>query len=341
LIATYKYIALEETMKTQSRNTYVALLLICLLLPIGACNDDDAVTDPVNTTTALTVKVQADYGAAKMSPLLKRMLAATCPEPAPLTDDPSFAAGWDCDQDGGVVTFATPSNFTVAIKKLDIIRDDGEVLEVISDTGTLAASDVNDLSNTVTLFTDDIEPGTFPTLDVVFYYYELTMMINDPPSEETIRVYLSDDDFPAEGNLGHHQGDITIIGADGTEYGWAAGCATWNAAGALDTRGNIMGAGGLDPETGHARGLYGDTAQWNQSDFMQGADQDLFSLSGDLGLTLSDEARTVTITFDVMNTWFFEDFDDNQLFNPGEGAEACSANSEWTPIFPDINITTQ
>ena len=61
-------------------------------------------------------------------------------------------------------------------------------------------------------------------------------------------------------------------------------------------------------------------------------------MQADLDLTLTDTARTLTITFDLLNTWFFEDFDANGLFNPGEGAEACSENSEWSPILPTIEI---
>jgi len=49
----------------------------------------------------------------------------------------------------------------------------------------------------------------------------------------------------------------------------------------------------------------------------------------------------LTTTFNLANTWFYEGFDDNGLFNPGQGAEACSENSEWSPMFPEIDFSVQ
>ena len=309
-----------------------AALLLAVVLNT-ACNDSG--TQPAVESGRLIVNVAADYGAP--APLAKAL--DLCPPGEVSHDDPSMPAGVDCDQDGGVVAFNTPIGFKVAIKKLDFIRDDGEVLEIVPDSGTLAASDVLDLSAPVTLFTQEIPPGDYAFLEVEFYYYELTMHVNDPATEEQIRVYLSDDDFPAEGGLGHHQGDITIIGSDGLEAGWAQGCTAWNAANVQGDRTGIEGAGGADPETGHVRGFYGDAPHWNQADFMQGPDRDIFVQRGDLDLVVDGADRTVTITFDLVDTWFFEDFDANGLFNPGQGAEACSENSEWTPIFPEVDIS--
>ncbi len=328
-------------MLPNSRIALALFVLLILALVIPACKSDDEVVSPSGGSAQLTVLVQADFGTGKMTDHLKRLLKDACPDPAPDTDQPHFPAGVDCDGDGGVVTFSTPEGFTVAIKKLNIFNSEGGILEVIPDRGTLAASEVADLTQTVTLFTDDIPEADYTSLEVEFYYYELRMLINDPATEENIRIYLSDDDFAAEGNGGHHQGDITLIAADGHEYGWAAGCAPWNGTGAMADRGALMGAGGVDPETGHSRGLYGDAQLWNQDSFMQGSSQDIYVLQKALNFSISGEDRTITITFDVQNTWFFEDFDDNGLFNPGEGAEACSGNSEWSPLLPDMDIVTR
>jgi len=124
-------------------------------------------------------------------------------------------------------------------------------------------------------------------VEAEFYYYELAMTMNDPATDQNLRIYLSDDDFPAEGNGGHHQGDITLVSDAGVELGWATGCASWDGAGAQPSRDGIDGAGGVDPETGHSRGMYGDTELWNQTDFMQGADQDIFFLSAPIDLDIS------------------------------------------------------
>ena len=326
-------------MSNQARFHLTFALMFAVVLGLAACSsDDETVNTPAGTSAQLTVQVAADFGTAKATPELQRLLADGCPSPAPATDQPDFPAGADCDEDGGVVTFNTPTGFKVAIRQLQVVREDGVRLDLIADTGTLAASEVADLAQTVTLFTGDTPAARYVAIEAQFYYYELRMSMNDPASVENVRIYLSDDDFAAEGNGGHHQGDITLIGDDGTEHGWAAGCAAWNAAGAVSTRDGIEGAGGVDPETGHSRGLYGDANLWNQADFMQGSDQDIFTLQADLDLDLTGTDRTVTITFDLLNTWFFEDFDANGLFNPGEGAEACSENSEWSPILPAIEI---
>ncbi len=328
-------------MTIRSRAGLTLSLMISIVFLLTACGggDDEVTTPPAGTSAELTVQVQADFGAGKVGDELKTLLTGGCPVPAPATDQPDFPAGEDCDEDGGVITFNTPSGFKVAIRELQAIREDGSRLDLIPDTGTLSASEVADLAQTVTLFTANTPAARYTAIEAVFYYYELTMTMNDPATVENVRIYLSDDDFAAEGQGGHHQGDITLVGNDGVEAGWAAGCATWDAAGALASRDGLVGAGGMDPETGHARGLYGDTNLWNQSAYMQGADQDLFVLRQNLDLNITDQARTVTITFDLLNTWFFEDFDANGLFNPGEGAEACSANSEWSPLLPEIEIT--
>jgi hypothetical protein len=170
------------------------------------------------------------------------------------------------------------------------------------------------------------------------------MPINSSPTiTQSIRVYLSDDDFPGEGGLGHHQGDITFIDADGNEMGWAGVGTPWTVDALQTDKALISRPGGTDSETGHQRGLFGNAELWDQATFMQGDGRDMFLITAPLGLTVSaDLTKTVTFTFNVKDTWFYEDFDVNGLFNPCENGanDACAQNAEWAPIFnlPALSI---
>ena len=325
------------------------VLALCLITPLFACggggSDGPSSTDGEGL---LTVKMAADFGISGASAAINRIqnVAITaieaCPASTPSTDEPGYAAGLDCDEDGGTIQYITPSSFKVAVKKLTFYKDDDEALEVIPDSGTLAEANAYDLSSPVTLFQDDLPAGNYTSVEAELYYYEIEMPINNPSATQAIRVYLSDDDFSQEGSLGHHQGDITFIDFNGDEIGWVSEGAAWAADSLQADRGTITGAGGEDPETGHLRGLYGNEDLWNQIDFMQGESQDIFTLFMNLDLAIESTDKTITFSFDVKDSWFYEDFDDDQTFNPCENTtDACAEGSEWSPIFPEVDVIIQ
>ena len=163
----------------------------------------------------------------------------------------------------------------------------------------------------------------------------------NPPADQHIRVYLSDDDFPAEGSLGHHQGDITMVDEAGHELGFVVGGLPWTADSVAPARGDFSnGAGGIDAQTGHARGMFGDTALWNSAPFVQEPTQDIFTFETELNLELTNVGTTLTLLFGLADSWFYEDFNDNQVFDPcgTPGAtnmmDACSEGAGWAPIPP-------
>lgn len=281
----------------------------------------------------VTVRVKADYGvdpAAKH----KRAAKSTCGSGPQTQDGPDLVAGSDCDGDAGVVAYITPSKLKVALKRLAFVRkSDGALIDIVPDSKALAASTVMDLASPVTLPDETLAADTYTDFVAEVYYYELTMPLYDAAQPVTLRVYVSDDDFPAEGSLGHHQGDITLLDDDGNELGFVDGANLWVPNALTPDRGTINGAGGTDAETGHLRGLYGDTNQWDQHAFVQGPEQDIYRVSGPLNLVISGDAREVTLSFDMNDAWYYEDFNLDDLFDPCDPMDACAAGAEWSPIF--------
>jgi hypothetical protein len=296
----------------------------------------------------LTLRMAADYSTPGSSSTgqsgqgipLNFVRPTSCQELLPF-DGPPYAAGLDCDGDGGVGRYITPSVFKIALKRATLSTADGTTLDLVPDTGTLAKSQVIDLSSPVTLAAAEVPVTTYTGMEVQVYYYELVMPLNDPPVNQHIRVYLSDDDFEAEGNLGHHQGDITMIDDAGHELGFVMGGSAWTAASVAPLRGEYSnGAGGVDPETGHVRGLFGDTTLWNATPFMQGATQDICIFEASLNLKLTSTGTTLTMLFNLADSWFYEDYNNNQTFDPcgtpGPNGmmDGCSEGAGWAPLLP-------
>ncbi|MCG3128033.1 MAG: hypothetical protein CHACPFDD_02906 [Phycisphaerae bacterium] len=302
----------------------------------AAQNDTDDAQD--DTSSALTVRMRAEFDGSSLTGKREPRQDA-CPQSGEQQDGPHLAAGLDCDGNGGAVQYITPSTFKVALKRLTFIAADNTAIDVVPDTGLLANAQVVDLTGEVTLAELGLAPGSYPTYEAEIYYFELTMPLYDANTDVTIRVYMSDDDFASEGNLGHHQGDITIVGSNGTELGFVVDGQRWEEAALQATRGTINGAAGSDTESGHLRGLFGDAAFWNQSELAQGATRDVFIWQRPLELELAADALNVTFSFDVRDTWFFEDFDSNQLFNPCDDLDGCGG--AWAPLFAEPEVVIQ
>lgn len=309
------------------------LLSLSIFILMSACGGGNAsITVKMKTSGTATSSVNSDI--------------------VNINDSQEDTSGTDPDGDGGYVRFITPSSFKVAFKKLTFInKDTEEEFTVIEDTGTLANSEVLNLNDTVTIDTSDLSlsTGTY-TYRAEIYYYEIVMPINLTDDITTIRLYMSDDDFSSEGNHGHHQGDITFINSAGDELGWVKAGEVWTETNLATTRPDQAGAGGPDSETGHKRGLFGDTELWDKTAFNQGPNQDIFILEDEFDLNVSGNA-IITFDFDIANTWFYEDFDNNQKFNPCQGSgnangskDACPQapdGAEWSPIFNPPNITIE
>lgn len=334
------------------------ILGVVLLAACGSTATSTSTSSTTSSATGLAVVAVADFDtsandsvSARHESHLSYLTASDCGGDTPPTDMDSnaFAAGVDCDEDGGIVAFATPTEYKVAVKRVALVRDDDTLFDIIADTGTLAASEVLDFDtvnatqNVVDIDAADLEAGTYTGIYVEIYYYQMTFPVAQV--ERNVRIYMSDDDFTDEGDLGHHQGDITFVDANDLELGWVS--PDWLIDTLLPTRVGQGGAGGTDEQTGHERGFFGDTTLWNGEDFNQGIDQDIFftTLFFHTPFTIADPAAltnliTVQINFLVGDAFYYEDFTPQGTgFYPDTGGEATGENAEWAPLAPTISVS--
>ena len=330
------------------------LLGVAAALVIAGCPGTTPTNDDGNTAASdVAVRMQADYSTSAITggSQSSQVAGSGCSEELLDEDGPGTPAGGDCDGDGALVQYITPTSFLVAVKRMTLFDEDGNAYEIVPEAATLAESEVIDLTSPADLAELDLPAAVYSSIEAEFYYYELVMPLNDPPVSQRLRVYLSDDDFAAEGSLGHHQGDITLLDESRQELGFVTGGLPWTTANLLAERGDTEGGGGADPESGHLRGLYGDTLQWNQEDFMQGATQDLYiqTVPFQIDLTSVEEGETlesITVVFNVADCWFFEDFDNDGNFDPcslgpGVDADACAEGGAWSPVFPVPDVVAE
>ena len=318
--------------------TLKTLTAISLALALFACNSstssDDNNDDPQdNPVISRSLPLTLDATLASASRSLPGL-----PGGIDIGDigDYKIPEGTDLDQDGGISRYNTPTGFSVAIKKLTATHEDGTIITLIAESADLASATTFDLINPQNIVVDTAYSGHYVSAEVEFYYYDITMELNTVGNYANLRIYLSDDDFTQEGNLGHHQGDIQLMKSD-QSYSWVQAGEAWQEANLDMVRPTtIGGASSADPETGHDRGLFGNNLLWNNSLFMQGAEQDIFKASIPIDLVIPEVGGGMRISFDLTDTWYYEDFDDNQIFNPcfGGSQEGCSDGADWNPTFP-------
>lgn len=342
------------------------LLFLAVILLFVACGSgsggtgDTASTIPgSNITEGLNFTAAANFSASAVASVSKSALKTTtgvCADLPDLTmDGPALTNGLDCDGDGGRAAHVTPSKYALAFKRVTLLAQSGGTnIDIIADTGTLARSDVVDFTDgdstesVVTIDASDLSAGTYTGIEAEIYYFQLTFSVAGVT--RNVRIYMSDDDFSAEGSLGHHQGDVTLVNDDGTELGWVD--YTWALENLATSRSdNQTGAGGTDSETGHARGFFGNDEFWNAAPLRQGANQDIYieTLTFDSPLVVPDpstitDITTITATFSVADTFYYEDFPpydstDYPGFYPDTGGEAADVNREWAPAAPTAVIT--
>lgn len=330
-----------------------------------ACGSSTTTTTDATPSVGYVLTTEADFTASASASLAAKFLKTTTAQCGDITtdddpenpmDDPILADGQNCDGDLGIVAHVTPSQYAIAFRRISFIPADetSEQIDFVADTGSLATSEVitftsGDTTETVeTLGTDDLQAGTYSGVEAVLYYFQLTFPVSG--TTRNVRIYMSDDDFAAEGNLGHHQGDITFIDDEGNEEGWVD--STWTET--TTTRGEEQnGAGGVDIETMHERGFFGNEVFWNATDQVQGsgADNFLMSLEFDDPLTIPEpstitDITTITATFSTADTFYYEDFapQDTEAFPgfyPATGGEATSEAAEWAPLAPTATITVE
>lgn len=328
----------EDTMK------YLIILAFTVQLVLTGCGgglSTSAIvpsTEDSDNTSNIVVTMKTDNSRSAAAKDARYSACGT-------EDSPGVAPGLDCDGDGGAVRYINASTFKVAIKRMALIKSDGSKVDIIADTGMLASSRVINLSSPVVLSPVTVPKDSYTGVYFEFYYYDIKMLIEGVDRE--IRIYLSDDNFASEGSLGHHQGDVMMKSLLSGSYAFVSPGLRWMDTLLETTRTvyNITGAGGIDPQTGHRRGLYGDTDLWNSAGFAQGTSQDIFTytLTSPVAIPVSTLGGAFTVTFDLADTWYFEDYDGDGNFDPcnaGAGnIEACAGTATWSPVFPTPSIS--
>ncbi len=345
----------------------------------AGCGSSSTGTTPA-ATKGIALNTAADFSASAAASISKYPAKTTTGVCADLTDpsmdDPSLTDGLDCDGDLGQVAHITPTKYAIAFKRVSLVNSDSNSanIDLVANTGTLANSEVvsfttDDTSESViTIEPGDLTAGTYTGIEAEMYYFQMTFPVAGVT--QNVRIYMSDDDFTAEAadriGLGpHHQGDVTLIGDDGVEDGWVD--STWLAANLATTRENVEaspqnGVAGMDSETSHWRGFFGNADFWNAAALDQGADQDIYLFTVDFGTPLVipnpatiTDLTTVTVTFSVADTFYYEDCPPDGAaagsaypgFFPGDGGDAGgggwtglrAAESEWAPMTPTAVIS--
>lgn len=329
---------------------------IGMALLLAACGGTTATTDgTASSTTGVRFTATADFASsasAALSKALEKTTTAQCADEstASIQDVPTLTDGLDCDGDGGIVAHVTPSKYSVAFKRVTLVAAAGGTnINLIADKGTLANSQVVDFTSAdasetiVTLDPDDLTAGTYTGVTAEIYYIQMTFPVGG--TTRNVRTYMSDDDFTAEGSLGHHQGDITFISDSGVEQGWVDD--TWSDS--LDTTRSAVqnGAGGQDAQTLHDRGYFGDPDFWNATTLQQGSTQDLFLVALDFAASFTiptpsaiTDLTTVKVTFSTADTFFYENFAPLEGgFSPASGGEATATSTAWAPLAPEATVT--
>jgi len=270
----------------------------------------------------------------------------TCPAGA-TSDQPHYAAGLDCDGDGGKVAFETPRKFKVAFKSLALVNQAGEKKYLINKS-TLAESVIFDISDPKILGDLTIPQGTYTSLFVEIYYYWLDMKMYSDSEYTQFRVYMSDDNR-THATAGHHQGDVTLTDANNIEQGWLDAGGIWNLDNDVSVRPepndpNVpLYASTKDTNTSRQRGPFGNDDLWNNETLNP---NDIFTITQPIANLVITKESKVKLTFNVKNNWYWEDYNGDGIFGAAEHksadgniTEAADINATWAPILGLPTIT--
>ncbi len=272
-------------------------------------------------------------------------LITTCPNSG--EDQPHYAAGLDCDNDGGVVAFETPRKFKVAFKSLALINQNGDK-EYLINQDSLEKSIVFDISDPKVLGDLTIPLGTYTAVEVEIYYYWLDMQMYNKNEYTQFRIYMSDDN-PTHPTEGHHQGDVTLTDENNQEIGWLSAGGIWKTSYAVTVRDEPIEpqtklySSSADPITNRQRGPYGGDELWNYEVLNP---NDIFTVRENINLVVNKESK-LELTFNVKNNWYWEDYNGDGIFGAAvhespnnDLIEASDENATWSPIITMPKIST-
>jgi hypothetical protein len=336
---------------------------------VNDVEDDSTAASPLTLATLENIFVRTDFGSEAFKATKFLELSMDCSD-SDGVDQAGVYVDLDCDENGGAVAYQTPTYLGVAFKGFYLVPagttpsldNTGEMIAIIDNATlipdvALAEGDVLEFTAaepeaSLSIPADALDDFPADTQIIgyfaIIYYYDMEIQMYG--ETRRIRVYVSDDEFTRDGGA-HHQGDIThfydietdTFDAENPER-WAYGGNNWfydNAGDSLNRGSFANGAGGTDPETTHDRGMFGGTDFWNQSDFMQGVEQDDYFLDKSFDEL---EGVNIQITFGIANSWYFENFVDaeeeaqgGQSFDPcyESSLEGCGAT--WSINPPDVS----
>jgi hypothetical protein len=241
------------------------------------------------------------------------------------------------------MTYETPENYYVALKKVTLIAANGTSDYVLFNEPDLASSFVFDYTddNIVHSLLDDsdIPDGEYTSIELEIYYLQMNIAIATGErgiERRNIRIYLSDD---AETEDGLHQpGDMTQING-GQETGWLLGegqtpnmdpvsprVAAYTDFGEGIVWYDFAGKSGKD------YGPFGDI------DFMNNSTHPIYSTIVNFNF-VDNKGSNLVLDFNVNNCWQFEDKSGDGVF----GAEDLDPvnPTKWHMALPEMTVTLE
>jgi len=302
--------------------------------------------------TALLLTGCAGLGTLFPAPTPTGAMQAGTPAPAILTfsAEANFAAGAAFDPGKplsaafrriqGTMRTLAPKQYAIALSRIALVPATGSAMATGSQTilasDTLADSVVVDLSPDAPardVATGSLLAGSYAGVVVDIYWVQCKIPVNG--KDQTLRVYLTDDDFPGQKPFGkgkHHQGDVTFIDDAGTELGWVGTHGFSPATRSVPPATGSHFASAPDPRTGHDRGPFGNDDLWGKIPADKPYQVGQYFLAPlDLRAGASGRAR---MQLDIQKAWDYEDRDESETFNPAGGRDASEPGAAWNPVLP-------
>lgn len=268
----------------------------------------------------------------------------------------------------------TPNRYLIALKSAKLTKVGTTDVVELFNYASLESCVVEEFSSNevkeVVITSAEVASANYESLVVEVYWVQERIPIKAGTSEvvpasteavvmKNIRIYLTDD-HAAESwravanNNAHHQGDLTIIGADeSTELGWFFPPADFSGKkprpGSSDTDGYAanLNLDKGDPTTGHDRGPFGDNEFWGgrlaTKEVTGLHPENIFAATLPLGNLDFSSISKLLVRFDVKDTWLFADVDGDGYFSPGlitgeAGDDANSLSKGWGPLLPNVSF---
>lgn len=241
------------------------------------------------------------------------------------------------------LTYETPENYFVALKKVTLIGTNGTADFELFDEPDLSSSFVFDYTddNTVHSLLDDAEipDGDYSSIEIEIYFLQMNIAIATGErgiERRNVRIYLSDD---AETEDGLHQpGDMTQIN-DGLEIGWLLGEGQTPNMDPVSPRVSAYTENGdgtswydFAGKSGENYGPFGDV------EFMNNAPHPIYSTRVNFDF-VNNNGSNLILDFNVNHCWQFEDKSGDGIFGTDDLDPLDP--TEWHMEMPEMTVTLE